>query len=132
MQKIKSLNFSGVLAIIKSCLLGLIITLVGIVLFAVVLKFVDVSSAVITWVNNVIKIVSIFFVMWSVKRKAGDKLLLKAIFAGALYAILTFIIFSILNGNFAFSLAFVYDLLFAIIVAMICAVVLSLLNRKSV
>ena len=132
MQKLKSLNVSGVLAIVKSCLLGIITTLVGVVLFAVVLKFADLSMSLISWVNNIIKAVSIFIMMSILKKTSGDKLLIKAIFAGALYAVLSFIIFSILNGSFSLNLSFIYDLLFAIIVAMIVAIILNLIGRKNI
>ena len=132
MQKIKSMNFSSFLAIIKSCLLGLISTLIGVVLLAVVLKFTDLSTSVISWINNIIKAISIFIVVASLKRMSGEKLLLKAIFAGVLYAVLSFVVFSVLNGSFSFNLSFVYDLLFSVIVAVIASIILNLFNRKAV
>ena len=130
MQKFKSMSFSGVLSVIKSCLLGLITTLIGIVIFAFVLKFSDLSTSTVSWVNNVIKAVSIFIVIASLKRMGGEKLLIKSIFAGALYAVLSFVIFSILNGSFSFNLSFVYDLIFSVVVAIIASIILNLFNRK--
>ena len=132
MQKLKSLNFSGLLLIIRSCLLGIVATLLGVVLLAVVLKFVDFSANIITWFNNGIKTISMFVAMLSIKRKSGDKLLFKSIFAGTIYAILSFVVFSILNGDFNFNLSFIYDLMFAVIVSMIASIVLNLLGKKTV
>lgn len=132
MQKLKSLNWSGFLSIIKCCMIAIIVTLVGIVIFAVVLKFVDLSSNVIGYINDVIKAVSIFVMMFCLKKTNGDKLIIKAIFAGILYAILSYIIFSIMNGGFAFNMTIVYDLLFSVIVAIIAAVIVNLLNKKNV
>lgn len=132
MQKIKSLNFSGVLSIIKSCLLGIITTLIGVVLLAVVLKFADLSTNLISWINNIIKVISIFVIMVTLKRSNGEKLLLKGIFAGVFYAIISFVVFSVLNKNFSFNLSFVYDLLFAVIVALIASIVLNLLGKKNI
>ncbi len=132
MQKIKSLNFSGVLSIIKSCLLGIITTLIGVVLLAVVLKFADLSTNLISWINNIIKVISIFVIMVTLKRSNGEKLLLKGTFAGVFYAIISFVVFSILNKNFSFNLSFVYDLLFAVIVALIASIVLNLLGKKNI
>ncbi len=132
MQKIKSVKVGGVLLILKCCLLGIVATLLGTVLFAVLLKFVDISTWLIAYINDAIKILAIFFMVLCLKKSNAEKLLLKAVFAGALYAVLCFIIFSILNGGFAFNLSFIYDILFAVISSAIVSVILNLLSRKTV
>ena len=132
MQKIKSFKLGGLLNIIKCSLIGIIATLIGTVIFAFVLKFANLSSTIINYINDVIKLFSIFIMIMCLKRKGGDKLFLKAIFAGLIYAIISFAIFSILNGGFVFDLSFVYDLLFAVIVSMIVSVIINILNRKNV
>ena len=131
MQKIKNFNWSSVISIIKCCLLGLIVTLIGTVLLAVILKFADLNSTIICYINDVVKVVAVFIMVLCIKKNSPEKLLIKSIFAGILYAVLTFVIFSILNGGLAFNLGFVYDLLFAVIVAMIASVILNILNRKA-
>lgn len=130
MQKTK-FNFSGFLYIIKCVLIGIISTLIGIVIFSVVLKFADLSSMIISYVNDIIKAFSIFIIVMCIKRKDGNKLLVKAIFAGAIYAVLSFAVFSILNGGFVFNMTFVYDLLFALIVSAIVSVIINILNHKN-
>ena len=131
-MKLKSINFSGFLSILKSVMVGIITTLLGIVVFAIVLKFVDLSSNVVGYVNDVIKVLSLFVMALLLKRNNTGKLLFKAIFGGAIYAILSFVIFSILNGGMVFNMSFVYDLLFAVIASAIIAVIVNLLNRKTV
>ncbi len=130
MQKVK-FNFSGLLSIIKCVLIGIISTLIGIVIFSVVLKFADLSGTIISYVNDIIKAFSIFIMVMCIKRKDGDKLMLKAIFAGVIYAILSFVIFSILNGSFVFDLSFVYDLIFAVIVSAIVSVIINILKQRN-
>ena len=130
MQKIK-FNFSGLLSIIKCVLIGIISTLIGIVIFSIVLKFADLSGTIISYVNDIIKVFSIFIMVICIKRKEGNNLLLKAILAGAIYAILSFVIFSILNGGFHFNMSFMYDFLFAVIVSAIVSVVVNILKQKS-
>lgn len=132
MSKLKSLNFSGVLSVIKSALLGVIFTLIGIVVFSVLLKFVDVSSSLVGYINDAIKAISIFLMVANIKRKNSERLLIKAIFSGIAYAILTFLIFSILNGSFILNLSFLFDVLFILAVSVIVSVVLNVLNRKTV
>lgn len=131
MNKVKTFNFSFFLTIIKSCLIGLISTLVGIVIFAVILKFVDLSSAVVGYINDAIKAVSIFLTISCVKKSSADKLIYKSILAGVVYAALTYVIFSILNGGFVFNLSIIYDMLFAVVVAMIITIILNLFSRKN-
>ena len=131
MQKVK-INFSGFLSILKCVLIGIISTLIGILIFSVILKFSTLSSTIISYVNDIIKTFSIFIIVMCVKRKDGNKLLIKALFAGVLYAILSFVIFSILNGSFVLNLSFVYDLLFSMIVSAIVSVIINILNRKTV
>lgn len=132
MEKVKSFKFSSFLNILKCCLVAILFTLIGIVILAVVLKFVDLNSTTINYINDVIKGVAIFIMMLCIKRNNEEKLLLKAILAGAIYALLGFVIFSILNGSFMFNLGFVYDLLFSVIVAVIASIILNILKRKTI
>lgn len=131
MQKIKSFNMYGFLTILKCVLLAIAITLVGIVVLAVVLKFADLNSTTISIANNIIKGLAIFFMMFCIKRANGERLLFKSIISGVLYAFLSFVIFSILNGRFMFNMGFVYDLLFAVLVAVIASIILNVLSRKT-
>ena len=131
MQKVKSVNTGGVVNILKCCLLAIVITLLGIVILAFVLKFIDLSSVAINYINNIIKGLAIFIMMLCIKKRNPDKLLMKSILAGALYAILCFVIFSILNGSFLLDMAFVYDLLFSIAVAVLVTIIINVLKRKA-
>lgn len=132
MDNVKSSILSNFLSILKACLIGLIVTLLGIVLFAVVLKFVDVPSNIVGYINDVIKVVSLFVVVLMIKKNNRGRLLLKSIIAGIVYATLTFIVFSILKGQIAFDMSILYDLLFAVISSIIISVIVNLFNRKSV
>ena len=131
MNKIKSFRWTGLLNIIKCCMLGIITTLIGIVFFAIVLKFTDFSNVIISYVNDVIKALSIFVMIICLKKKGEDKLLLKAIFVGILYAVLSFVVFSIINGQFVFNLSFLYDLLFAVIVSVIASVIVNITFKRN-
>ena len=131
MQKLKSLNFSGLISIIKCCLIGIIFTLAGIVAFAVVLKFVDVPTMAMGYINDVIKGISIFITVLFLKKGNNEKLLLKSALSGIIYAVLSLIIFSILNGSFVFDLTVLCDVIFALIVAVVSSIIINLLTRKA-
>ena len=130
MQKMK-FDFSKLGMFIKIALVGIISTLVGILIFSVILKFVDMSSTVISYINDVIKALSIFIMVLILKKLDGERLLIKSIIAGLLYAILCFIVFSILNGSFAINMSLVFDLFFAIAVSVIATIIVNTLKRKS-
>ena len=132
MEKIKTFKFSNFLKILKCCLFGVIITLIGIVLLAVVLKFTDLKTSSISYVNNAIKGLAIFLMVLCIKKNNGEKLMLKAIASGTIYSLICFIIFSALNANFTFTLSFVYDLLFNVIVAVLVSIILNIITRKTI
>lgn len=131
MEKIKSFKFLNILNIIKSCLVAILITIVGIIILAFVLKFVDLNSIIISYANDAIKAIALFVMMLFIKKKDDNKLILKALLGGVVYALLCFVIFSIFNGNFILNMGFVYDLLFAIIVAVLASIIINILKRKS-
>ena len=131
MQKIKSINFGGVLTLIKCALIGIVCTLLGTVIFAFVLKFANLGSKFISYINDIIKVFSIFIMVMCLKRKSGNKLFVKAVFSGIIYFILSFVLFSILNGNFSLDLSVLYNLLFAIVVSMVCSVIINILSKKN-
>ena len=130
MQKLKSLNF-GITGIIKSVLIGIVSTLVGIVIFAIVLKFANIPSNAVNYVNDVIKALSIFIMVLILKRKNTGGLLIKSVVAGLLYAVLSFIIFSILNGGMVFDMSVLFDLLFAVAVSVIVSIILNLFGKRA-
>ena len=131
MQKIKSLKLSGVLNLFKCALIGIVSTLIGTLILAVVLKFSNLTLNIISYINNIIKIFSVFIIVMCVKRNNSDKLLIKALFSGAIYAFLSFIVFSILNGSFVWNMSCLYDLLFSIIASAIASVIINILKYKT-
>ena len=131
MEKEKSGISREIVSIVKSCLLGLVVTLIGTVVLAVVLKFADIPSKVVSNINDIIKALSIFFVVLVLKKSTDEKLLVRAIIAGAVYGLLSFVIFSILNGGFHFSLSILFDLIFAVVVAIVASIIFKLTSKKT-
>ena len=131
MDNVKSNILPKMLNIIKCAMFAVVITLIGTIFLAVILKFVDLSSTAIEWLNNVIKVISLFILVKLIKKTNEGKFLLKAVIGGAVYAVLSFLIFSILNGSVVFNLNFVYDLLFSIIVSVLVAIISSVLTHKN-
>ena len=132
MKRLKSINWSSLLMILKACLLGVVATLLGVVVLAIVLKFTDLPTKYVSFINDIIKIISLFVAITIISKKSDGKLLLKSVIAGIIYALLTLIVFSALNGGIGFNASIIYDLLFAVVSAIIISIIVNLLSRKAV
>lgn len=97
--------------ILKGALTSVSISLVLILLFAVIVRFFNVSDGWIFPINQVIKLISIFFGILVVLNSSREKGFLKGIFLGIFYFVLSFVIFSILQGKFTFDIKNFYDFL---------------------
>ncbi len=116
-------------AIIKGGLFALIISIFAILLFAIILKFVNMSDLTVKIINQIIKVLSIFLGCFIALRKNGKLGLYKGIIIGLIYTVISFLVFSMLDGNFSFSSSIVYDLLFSGVIGGICG--LLAVNSKS-
>lgn len=127
-EKFKA-NPANIVKIIKSSLVGVITSILLVLLFAFVLKFIDLNSGVIAVVDQIIKIISIFIAIL-VLSKNVDKLLIKGLLVGITCSVLTFIVFSILNGGINFSIAIFTDIAFSALVGGVGAILLNIIKRK--
>lgn len=128
----KNLKLKNIFAIIKGALIGVVVNLLAILILAIILKFVDIPLNVISYVNNAIKILSIFSMMLCIKKFTSGNLLISSLIGGVVFAGLSFVIFSSLNGGFVFDATLAYDVIFAIIASIVACVIINILKRKSV
>ncbi len=119
MEKTLKSNF---LNILKSTLVAVLISVGLILVFAVALKFVDFSDVIIKIINQIIKIISIFFGCFVMLKKDKSKGLIKGLILGVMYSVIAFIVFSLLNSSFSFGLSNILDLLFSAVFGSICGV----------
>ena len=118
--------------VIKGSLIALCVSLVGILVFAFILKFTNISENVITPVNQVIKGVSIFFGVFIALKKQREMGLLSGLLIGFVFTIIAFLVFSILSGTFCFDLTFLYDIIFGSIIGGICGIICINIKKSSV
>ena len=95
--------------VIKGSLTAVSITLILILLFAVLVRFLNISDGWIFPINQVIKVISLIFGVVVILKNNREKGFLKGLFLGAFYFVLSFFVFSILQGNFAFAMKNLYD-----------------------
>lgn len=121
---------SAWLAIAKGVVCGLCVSLVGILLFAFILRFSSISDKVIAPVNEVIKGVSIFFGVFVGLRKHKKMGLLNGILIGFLFTIVAFLVFSLLDGTFSFDRTLLNDIVFGSIIGAICGIICVNLKKN--
>lgn len=98
--------------IIKGALIALSISIIGICIFAFVLRFIDISTDVIKPINQIIKFGSIVIGVFIGLKKAKEMGFVTGLLTGALYTILAFLAFSLLNGSFVFEASLINDIIF--------------------
>ncbi len=121
---------SAWLAIAKGVVCGLCVSLVGILLFAFILRFSSISDKVIAPVNEVIKGVSIFFGVFVGLRKYKKMGLLNGILIGFLFTVVAFLVFSLLDGTFSFDRTLLNDIVFGSIIGAICGIICVNLKKN--
>ena len=121
---------SNIVTIVKSSLIGVVVSILLVLLFAFILKFVDLNSNVITIVDQIIRIVSIVLAVFAVSKSSSEKLLLKGLITGGVYSVIAFIVFSILNGGVNFSVAIFTDIIFSALVGVVSAILINIARKK--
>lgn len=115
---------------LKGSLMALAISLIGILLFAFIIKLTNMSNNCISPINQVIKFLSIFIGVCFALRKNKSKGILNGLVIGIVYTLLAFIIFSALSKNFSFDKSLFNDLIFDCIAGIICGVIAVNLKSK--
>lgn len=133
-MKVKSLgkekNGNIALCVVKGVATGLCIALVGILLFAFVLRFTNISDKIIAPVNQVIKGVSIFFGVFIGLKKHKEMGLLSGLLIGLFFTIVAFLVFSLLDGAFCFDKALLNDIIFGSVIGAICGIICVNLKKN--
>ncbi len=133
-MKVKTLkkdkNGNLALAVLKGMLAGLCVALVGILLFAFLLRFTSIPDTLINPVNQVIKGVSIFFGVFIGMKKYKEMGLLTGLLIGLSFTCLAFLVFSILNGAFCFDKTLLNDIIFGSIIGAICGIICVNLKKN--
>lgn len=131
-----SIKSSGIksnllISIIKGTLLAVSTTLILILLFALLIRFFDISDSLIFPINQVIKIISLFLGILSLLKNNNEKGFIKGILLGLVYFVLSFIVFSILQGAINFKIENLYDGIITMFMGGLIGIILVNLKRKA-
>lgn len=117
--------------VLKGTLIAVSFSLVAILIFALIIKYVGITDNLISPINQVIKVISIFIGTFFALKKDCSKGLAKGLFIGVFYTALAYILFSALSRTFAFNLTLLNDMLFGMIIGAICGIIAVNLKRKN-
>ena len=129
-EKLKKINLTSIVNIVKASLIGGGVSILLVLLFAFVLKFVDLNSSTISLVDQIIKIISVFIAVVILSKSSSESLLIKGLITGAIYSIVTFIVFSILNGGFNIGIGIITDIAFSALIGGISAILINIFAKK--
>lgn len=116
-------------SICKGVLCAVIATLLFILGFALIVQLTGLGSNVISPIMQVVKVICIFVAVAIAIKPAKSKGWLYGALVGVLYMVLTFFIFSLVDGKFTIGLSALSDLLFQTMVGLVAAVLLRLRNK---
>ena len=115
-------------SVIKATFLTVILSLVGVLVFALIVKFADISDTTIKIVNQFIKVIAVFFGCYF--SLAGNKGLFKGIATGLISTVLIYLIFSLLSGAEMFGIKALADLIFVAVIGGISGIITVNVRKK--
>lgn len=124
-----AVNKTNILDIVKACIISVIISLLFVLILALCVKLFTMEAKVIMPINQVIKILSIFggcFFGFKYKEKGA----IKGGIVGIFYAVLSVLVFGIIENSVSFKNFNWFDMIAAIIAGIISGI-LAVNIRKS-
>jgi len=120
----------GLLHIIGGAIVSISVTLVLILLFAVFIRYFNIKDNFIFPVNQIIKIISIIIFCFILLKKHVSHGFIKGIILGIVYFVLSYLIFSILQGYFSFDIKNLYDFILTTIMGGLIGIILVNIIKK--
>ncbi|MBE5735076.1 MAG: TIGR04086 family membrane protein [Clostridiales bacterium] len=130
MEKTKNMSRGGsaILEILKGTIFALVISMLLIIVFAVIIRFVNVPDSIIMPVNQVIKGVSLL-IACIIALKGSTKGFIKGLIIGTVYAVLSYIVFSVLSSTLSLGITTITDLLFSAVLGAISGLIAVNIKR---
>ncbi|GHU74219.1 hypothetical protein AGMMS49992_15040 [Clostridia bacterium] len=130
----RSVQSGGILswlgAVITGVLAALVVTVIGVALFAVIVRWLSPSDTVISVINQALKLVSIAAGVWFALRRNSESGLLKGALIGFVYMLLGVVAYSLLSNLPIRPAAYLADLGMGIAGGGLCGMILPGLGKK--
>ena len=124
-EKVKNGFFSQV---VRAIFTGMIVILVGVIIFSVVVKYAYLQGLVIKAVNQFIKVLGVFLGCFTAFRL--DKGWLKGLLCGVGICLISTLLFALLGCQITFNYKFMLDLLFLALVGSILGVIVVNVKKE--
>lgn len=118
-----------VFEIVKANIIALIVALVGVLISALIVKFFTISDSAIPIINQVIKSVAVF-VGCIVSLKKPNNGWLRGLICGFIFACMSYVVFSALDGKFVFGLSLLNDCVLGAVSGMLSGIISVNIRRK--
>lgn len=130
----RTVQSSGVLSWVGSVILGvliaLIVTVAGVLVHALVIRWVSPSNTVVSVINQALKLIAIAVGVWFVVRKRSDGGLLKGALIGFVYMLLGVVCYSMLSSIPIQIKSYLADLGMGVAGGGLCGMILPGLGKK--
>lgn len=115
------LNKKDFFEIFKGVIFSLIISVLTVIVFAIIVKFANLSSKTVEIVNIALKIISILAgTLLAVG--SGRQGLFKGGIIGLLFVLVSYLVFSLINGSFSVNPLTAFDVIFCLVTGLLSGV----------
>ena len=115
------LNKKDFFEIFKGVIFSLIISVLTVIVFAIIVKFANLSSKTVEIVNIALKIISIL-VGTLLAVGSGRQGLFKGGVIGLLFVLVSYLVFSLINGSFSVNPLTAFDVIFCLVAGLLSGV----------
>ncbi len=120
-----------ILDIIKTVVVAILCSMILVLVFALIVKATDIGETGISYVNQGIKIVSILVGTLVGFKRGGRGGWLKGLISGLLYAITSFLVFSLISGSLSVKNLTWLDFVTGAAVGVICGIIAVNVKKDS-
>lgn len=115
------LNKKDFFEIFKGIIFSLIISILTVIVFAIIVKFANLSSKTVEIVNIALKIISIFLgTLLAIG--SGRQGLFKGGIIGLIFVLMSYLVFSLINGSFTVNPLTAFDVIFCLVAGLLSGV----------
>ncbi len=117
----------------KGGIVGLIVTIICVLIFAILVKQFKFSDGVISAANQVIKVLSILIAAYLAACNATEKKVLAGALAGVIFVVLGYLTFSLIESQFGKFSLLVADIAMGAVIGMLAGMIVAKLftNKKA-
>lgn len=115
------LNKKDFFEIFKGIVFSLLISIFSVIIFAIIVKFANLSAKTVEIVNTALKILSIFLgTLLAIG--SGRQGLFKGGLIGLLFVLVSYLVFSLINGSFSVNPLTAFDVIFSLAAGLLSGV----------